>query len=338
MTDSQSQPESFTPSPAAPRNLTGGGVPRQMPLLPAMAIVKTPYFHVLGYSVAGEESVVQLPELNLVFDIGKCPRPVLSSDFCLLTHGHIDHSAGIVYYLSQRFFQGMVPGTVLCPAGIAEGLAGIFRAWAALEGKVPEHRLIPLNVGDEFEIRKGLVVRAFATRHSVPSVGYLILDRREKLRPDLSALNLPGHVLRDMRQRGEKITYTLDVPLAAYTGDTNMAQTLTQDGVREARVLITECTFFEPGHRRRAEAGRHLHLDDLIEALPQLRNELVLITHVSRRTYLRWAAKVLAQAMPKTGNFPRVEFLMEHAQKLSVRPGKAATFTPPEPPETIDAD
>ena len=60
-----------------------------MALVPALAIVDTPYFHVIGYSVAGEESVVQVPELNLVFDIGKCPRPALTSDFCLLSHGHI---------------------------------------------------------------------------------------------------------------------------------------------------------------------------------------------------------------------------------------------------------
>ena len=60
-----------------------GGVrpPREYPMLPAMAAIKTPYFHIIGYSVAGEESVVQVPELNLNFDIGKCPRPALTADY-----------------------------------------------------------------------------------------------------------------------------------------------------------------------------------------------------------------------------------------------------------------
>ncbi len=323
-----------TGAPAPPDST----VPRQVPLLPAMAILKTPYFHVLGYSVAGEESVVQLPELNVVFDIGKCPRPVLTSDFCLLTHGHIDHSAGLVYYLSQRTFQGMSPGTVLCPAAIADGLTQILQAWATLEGKVPAHRLVPMRPGEEVELRKGLIVRAFATCHTVASVGFLLLDRREKLKPELLEQNLPGHVLRDMKKRGEKITYTLDIPLAAYTGDTSMAETLTQDGVCEARVLITECTFFAPEHRRRAAQGRHLHLDDLLEALPKLRNELVLIAHVSRRTYWRWAARQLHRAIAGMEHLPKVEFLMEHAQHLQVRPGKAAAFIPVEPPITEEAD
>src|SRR6201999_4420966 len=129
MSQSQESPEiSGSQVPQGGERATGapqgaaGEAPerREYPLIPPMAIVKTPYFHVLGYSVAGEESVIQIPELNINFDIGKCPRPALTSDFCLLTHGHIDHSAGIPYYLSQRFFQGMLPGTILCPAKIAQ--------------------------------------------------------------------------------------------------------------------------------------------------------------------------------------------------------------------------
>ena len=139
-----------------------------------------------------------------------------------------------------------------------------------------------------------------------------------------------------MKLRGEKITYTLDVPLIAYTGDTSMVETLLQEHVRDARILITECTFFEPGHQRRAAVGQHLHLEDLINALPGLHNELILISHLSRRTYLRWAEKTLKNALAGIGAHPPVEFLMAHTQRLYVRPGKAAPFTPPEPPTSDD--
>ena len=327
-------PDQASPAPSsepAPRNLTRNAPVHAAPLLPPLAVVKTPYCHLLGYSVAGEESVIQAPELNVVFDIGKCPRPILTSDFCLLTHGHMDHSAGLAYYLSQRFFQGMTPGTVICHAAIAGAVSGVIQSWTALEGKAIAHRVIGLNIGEEFELRKGLIVRTFATRHTVPSTGFLLLDRREKLKPELAEQNLPGHILRDMKSRGEKITYTLDVPLIAYTGDTSMGETLLQDGVRDARILITECTFFEHGHRRRAAVGRHMHVNEFIEVLPKLENELVLISHLSRRTYLRWAQEQLEKAMAGLTIKPKVEFFMDHVQNLQVRPSKAAAFTPAEP-------
>ncbi|MGC8624091.1 MAG: MBL fold metallo-hydrolase [Phycisphaerae bacterium] len=338
MMTASNQVSSLSADEPAPRNLTGNAGPHETPLLPALAVVKTPYFHLLGYSVAGEETVIQAPELNVVFDIGKCPRPMLTSDFCLLTHGHMDHSAGLAYYLSQRFFQGMTPGTIICPVGIAEAVTGVIRSWTALEGKAIEHRVIGLKIGEEYELRKGLIVRTFATRHTVPSAGFLLLDRREKLKPELAQQQLPGHILRDMKARGEKITYTLDIPLIAYTGDTSMSETLLQDGVRDARVLLTECTFFEPGHCKRAAVGQHLHLKEFMDALPKLENELVLITHLSRRTYLRWAQKTLQKAMAGLIIKPRVEFFMDHAQKLQVRPGKAAAFIPVEPAATIDTE
>jgi ribonuclease Z len=334
----QSEPPQLAPSaqkpvsPAADGAAPAPAAGKEWPLVPPLAAVHTPYFHLLGYSVAGEESCVQAPELNIVFDIGKCPRPMLTSSYCLLTHGHIDHSAGLMYYLSQRFFQGMGPGTILCPAKIADGIEGIIRAWTALEGKLTEHRLVPMKVGDEFELRKGLFARAFATRHTVPSLGYTIIDRREKLKPELLAQNLPGHMLAAMRQRGEEITYTLDVPLLAYTGDTSMAETLLQPGVVDAKILLTECTFFDPEHRQRARVGQHMHVDDLVEALPKMKNELILLTHVSRRIALRAAKAILKKAMAKLENPPRVEFLMDYAQRLEVRPGKAAPLALPETP------
>lgn len=326
---------------AAPRNLTGDRDAGQTPLLPALACLKTAYSHILGYSVAGEETVIQAPELNVVFDIGKCPRPVLTSDFCLLTHGHMDHAAGLPYYLSQRFFQGMCPGTVICPRPIADAVAAMIDAFGRLEGKAIAHRLIPLSSGEEFELRKGLVVRAFPTFHTVESLGYTLIDRREKLKPELAAQQLPGHVLRDMKARGEKITYTLDIPIMAYTGDTAMAETLAHPDVREARVLLTECTFFEASHRRRASVGRHLHLNDFLQALPSLQNELVVITHVSRRTYVPWARRTLERAAVGMAFTPKIEFLMEHTQKLQVVAGSAAAFNPaplPEPAEINEAE
>ena len=98
----------------------------------------------------------------------------------------------------------------------------------------------------------------------------------------------------------------------------------------DAKVLITECTFFERDHRRRAQVGQHMHVADLIDALPQLANELVLLSHVSRRTHLKIAKNVFKDVLlelERSGHTPpRVEFLMDYAQRLQVKPGRAAPF------------
>ncbi|MHC4258768.1 MAG: hypothetical protein ACYSUH_10480 [Planctomycetota bacterium] len=49
---------------------------------------------VLGYSVAGEETVIGMPQLDVCFDIGKAPDQLIALNHVLLTHGHMDHAHG----------------------------------------------------------------------------------------------------------------------------------------------------------------------------------------------------------------------------------------------------
>lgn len=44
-----------------------------------------------GLSIAGHETCIILPTLNLAFDIGKCPQRAISQQFLFISHGHMDH-------------------------------------------------------------------------------------------------------------------------------------------------------------------------------------------------------------------------------------------------------
>jgi len=261
----------------------------------------------LGYSVAGEESVIIAPELDCCFDIGKCPREALKVNHVLLTHGHMDHVAGLPYYFSQRDFQGIANGMALVPAGLAEPLEDLMLTFGRVEGHVAPHRFVGMRAGDSFEIRRGLIARAFTTRHVSGSLGYVLIDVRKKLKQEY--LSLEGPQIVELKKQGIEITNTLEVPLVAYLGDTAKANYSDNPDVASARVLLIECTFFDAEHLSRARAGKHVHIADLPEMLEGMRNEHIVIIHVTRRTNMSVARKMLRKSLPRE-IMERVSFLM----------------------------
>lgn len=264
-------------------------------------------FTLAGYSVAGEETVILAPELDCVFDIGKCPREALTMNHVLLTHGHADHAAGLMYYFAQRDFQGMPCATALVPEKLVGPLKELIRAWGRVEGNTPPCNLVGVRPGDDYEIRRGLVARAFATRHVTASVGFSLIDVRHKLKDE--HIGKTGPEIVALKNAGQQVTRRVEVPLVAYLGDTARANYADMPEVRDAKALLIECTFFDDDHRKRARLGKHLHVDDLPEVLEGMNNERIIIVHVTRRTNLAVARKILRRTLPKDLH-ERVTFLM----------------------------
>ena len=128
-----------------------------------LAHIKIGDLEIIGYSVAGEETVVAIPQLDVCFDVGKAPDQIISINHVLLTHGHMDHSAGIAYYLSQRNFCGQSPGTVLAPENLLAPIKQIIGASARLDGNQIPAKLVGVKAGDEYQIKPNLITRVFPT-------------------------------------------------------------------------------------------------------------------------------------------------------------------------------
>ncbi|OPX24518.1 MAG: hypothetical protein B1H04_01910 [Planctomycetales bacterium 4484_123] len=276
--------------------------------------IKVDGLTLLGYSVAGEESVVIVPELDVVFDIGKCPREALRINHVLLSHGHMDHAAGVAYYFSQRDFQGIANGVVLVSKALVTPLERLMEAVAGVEGHPSPHKFVGMGHGDDYEIRRGLVARAFSTHHLGSSLGFAVIEVRHKLRQEFAGRTGPELVA--LKARGVEITRRVELPLVAYLGDTAKANYSELPYVREAKVLLVECTFFDADHLSRARAGRHLHVTDLPAVLEGTKNERIVLTHVTRRTHLPEARRLLKQVLPAEVR-DRVTFLMswKHVQE-----------------------
>jgi ribonuclease Z len=272
-----------------------------------LSTIETDDFTLAGYSVAGEESVVIVPELDSVFDIGRCPHEALHVNHVLLSHGHADHSVGILYYFHQRAFQGIAGGKALVPRPLVKPLEQLMRAWGRVDGNLPEHTFVGVEGGDDFQIRRGLVARAFKTRHRGASLGYSLVEIRRKLLPELAGLSGPQIVER--KKQGQEVTYRLEIPHVAYLGDTGKANYSDLPCVAEAKVLLLECTFFDPDHVSRARAGQHIHVLDLPEVLEGMNNERIVLCHVTRRTNMSQARRILKRSLPAK-TLEKITFLM----------------------------
>jgi len=262
----------------------------------------------LGYSVAGEESVIGMPQLDVCFDIGKAPDQIIPIQNILLTHGHMDHAAGIAYYLSHRNFLKMSPGVVLTPPNTIDSLNQILQAWGRLDGSRIPAQLVPMRPSDEYKVKPNLFVRAFPTKHTRESIGFCVIERRKKLRPEYH--DLSGPELVQLKKKGVSIDNPLEIPIVTYLGDTSYVDFSQPDYVANSQILIAECTFFEDEHTDRADAGRHMHIDEFGPLLERMNNRYIVITHLTQRTTVGQARAMLRKRLP-SDVFKKIYFLMD---------------------------
>jgi ribonuclease Z len=263
---------------------------------------------VLGFSLAGEEAVVAAPEYNVCFDIGRAPREVISIDNVCLSHGHMDHAAGVAYYFSQRGFVGNAPGRVIVHRALAQHIQRLMAVWADIEGHPSPGVVEGVEHLAEVEIRRGLFVRAFNVNHGASALGFTLIERRHKLKPEFAGKSGPQIVA--LKKQGVQIEEQVEVSLLTYTGDTAIGRFLDLDFVRRSRGVLLECTFFDEEHSDRASLGRHIHVVDLPRVCAALPDSQIMLTHVTRRTGVRAAKKILEQTL-NAADLARVSFLMD---------------------------
>ena len=268
---------------------------------------------ILGFSLAGEETVVAAPEYNVCFDIGRAPREVISIDNVCLSHGHMDHAAGVAYYFSQRTFVGNAPGRVIVHRSLAQPIQKLMDIWSDIEGHPSPGQVYGVEHLEDVTLRRGLLVRPFDVNHGASALGFTLIERRHKLKTEFRGKTGPELVA--LKKKGIEIDQWLEIPLLTYTGDTAIGRFLELDFVRSSQTIVVECTFFERDHRTRARAGRHIHVDHLPQILAAIPDAQVLLTHVTRRTDLRTAKRILQRAIAPD-DLDRISFLMERPARV----------------------
>lgn len=234
-------------------------------------------------SVGGIETCIELPELRLCFDLGRCPKTAVARPLVLFTHCHMDHLGGVAYHCATRALMGMAPPVYAVPPHAVEPLAALFEAWRRLDETTLRHTVVPVAPGEDFTVGRDLVARPFRSPHSIRCQGYGLWRRKAKLRPEYHGLS--PRELEDLRVRqGVEITTRVEEPIFAFTGDTRIDVVEREEVVRRAKLLVMECTFLDD--RVSVEEARstgHVHIDEIPERAHLFENEAILLTHFSAR-------------------------------------------------------
>src|SRR3954468_8978005 len=134
-----------------------------------------------GYSRAAVQTYWRVPELKIGFDLGAQPWSFMATPTWFVSHTHLDHIAALPVYVARRRMMRMEPPTIYLPAEAIEGVEMLLRAFQRLDrGRLPA-KLVGLVPGQEVELSRELVVRALPTKHTIPSLGFLVWERRRKL-------------------------------------------------------------------------------------------------------------------------------------------------------------
>ena len=255
-------------------------------------------YTIRGISVGGVYTSLAVPELGLLFDAGASPRSAGGIDTILLSHGHVDHVGALPALLGIRALHGKTkPPRVVMPAEIVDDLTAALAALTKLQRWPLAIEAIGMLPGDEFELRGDLRVRAVRTFHPVPSLGYVIVRRVARLKPELVGLTGPEIAAR--RRAGEEVSAYDDRLELAYATDTLASALDHAPELYKARVLIVECTFLDQRKSlEAARAGCHIHLDELVERAELFENEHVVLMHFSQLYRPEEIPRILASRVP----------------------------------------
>ena len=209
-----------------------------------------------GISEGGIRTSVCIPRYSLLFDIGAIPHEKIHMENILVTHGHLDHAAGIPYYISQRSLQKLKSPNIYVNEEMYENTKKIIELYSEIEGFAYNYNLVSTATNKEYVLNSNTFEFA----------------------------DLNGQELVKLKAKGEILTEDKETPLISFSGDTQIEYILDHKEVRESKILFLECTYVDADRNvERARAWGHTHLDEIIAHAKEFKNERIVLIHFSKR-------------------------------------------------------
>ncbi len=252
-----------------------------------------------GYSRAAVQTYWRVPEYRLGFDLGGQPWDFMGTPTWFISHMHLDHIAALPVLVARRRMMKMEPPTIYVPAYAIANIQALLRAISHLDrGRLP-CELIPIEAGDCIEVSRELVVTVHATVHSIPSVGFIVWERRRKLKSQF--VGMAGDQIRDLRLGGTEVSEERRFPKVAYLGDSTIEGLDRNSDMYMAEILIMETTFLAPRHRmEKIRKMGHIHLSDVIARADRFQNQVIIGSHFSARYNDQQIQRRIQKVLPES--------------------------------------
>ncbi|MGI6401623.1 MAG: MBL fold metallo-hydrolase [Thermoguttaceae bacterium] len=239
------------------------------------------HFTLEGFSRSPVMTFWRVPEYKLGFDLGWQPWEFMGSPRWFVSHAHMDHVLALPAYVARRRMMQMEPPTIYLPEQKVNDARRLLAAFARFEQSVLPCEFIGVQPGDELVLSRELVVTVHKTWHSVPSVGYIVWERRKKLKPEY--LELSGEEIRDLNLAGVEISYEQRFPRIAYLGDSSPRGLDENPDMYRADVLIAEMTHVSQSRNEPLHLPGHMRLEDYVERRDKFQNKKIVASHFSVR-------------------------------------------------------
>jgi len=247
-----------------------------------------------GYSIAALRTNFYIKELEIMLDGG------LSSPYCMshifITHGHSDHTANLPFHIYNKKENTKIK--VFAPKEIALNVRNFIETTYILSSDVDfaglniknedlylykYYDLIPVSPGDYLEMtlkNKNYTIEIIKCHHSVPCVGYGIIEKRQKLKDEYKTLT--GKEIGELRKKGKNLYNQVEYPYLCYLGDTSK-EIFKESSIKKYQTIMIECTFIYDDDLGQADKTFHLHWKYLEEYIRDNPDKTFILYHFSQR-------------------------------------------------------
>jgi ribonuclease Z len=263
-----------------------------------------------GLSLSGIRTAISVPDLSFSFDVAQGYPFLLNLKKFFISHGHLDHAAGVPYIISQKAMNSQEPAIFYMPKSLVEPLDQIMKIWEKIEGHQYNYKFVGVSADEVIKLNEQHYIKVFPTTHRIESFGYTLFETHKKLKAPLQGLS-QEEILK-ARQRGEEVNEIHHIPLISFTGDTQIEFLHSRPWIAESKILLMESTYLDC--QKSIDDARkwgHTHLDEIIPYLDEIQSEKIVLIHISSRYSDREAKKVIAERIP-----------LKHQHRVEIFPGR----------------